>query len=441
LSQGYVLYWMQQAQRVEDNKALIEATREANNLGCCVKVVFCLTDSFPDANYRHYRFMFEGLVEVETKLIELGYDFEIITGVLPNSLESFITSSLKVYTDLGYLKIHSKWRDSVRELCEKQSKEFFIVETEVIVPVELVSNKQEYMAWTFRKKITPLLEEYLIKDALPELKYKKQSDANSSKISSLKYMESYKESDYLRQGHFIGGISKANCLWREFVTNKLSNYSNSNDPSLDLTSKLSPYLHFGQVSTKNLVLEVLEKKKELENEQTIESFDNFLEQIIVRRELAINNVYYNKGYDRFESMTNDWAYKTMKKHAHDKREYIYSLKDFENLKTHDLYWNAAMKEMVITGYMHNYMRMYWCKKIIEWSKCYQEAYDMAIYFNNKYFLDGRDANSYTGVAWCFGLHDRGWTERPVLGKLRYMNSNGLRRKFDIDNYVKRINKL
>ena len=128
-------------------------------------------------------------------------------------------------------------------------------------------------------------------------------------------------------------------------------------------------------------------------------------------------------------MTDGWAYQTMAMHRDDEREYIYTLEELIKCNTHDPYWNDAMREMVETGYMHNYMRMYWCKKILEWSPSYQEAYEHAIYLNNRYFIDGRDPNGYTGVAWCFGKHDHGWKERPIFGKLRYMNANGLKRKF------------
>ncbi|HCZ23721.1 MAG TPA: deoxyribodipyrimidine photolyase, partial [Acholeplasmataceae bacterium] len=170
-----------------------------------------------------------------------------------------------------------------------------------------------------------------------------------------------------------------------------------------------------------------------------ESFDQYVEQLLVRRELAFNYVTYQKGYDQFESMTEPWAYQTMTSHEHDFRPYLYTKEDYISFKTHDPYFNAAMKEMVLTGYMHNYMRMYWAKKIIEWSPNYVYAYEMIKSLNNTYFIDGRDANSYAGIAWCFGKHDRAWTERDIFGKLRYMNAGGLERKFDIQSYVSRMN--
>jgi len=168
--------------------------------------------------------------------------------------------------------------------------------------------------------------------------------------------------------------------------------------------------------------------------------DTFLEELIVRRELAINFVTFNPSYMSFDCLP-DWAKRTLKKHEKDPREYIYSPLEFENGQTHDPYWNAAQKEMVITGKMHGYMRMYWGKKILEWSESPEMGYKIAIDLNNKYELDGRDANGFAGVAWCFGKHDRPWGERPVFGNIRYMNANGLKRKFDIYRYVDRIQKL
>jgi len=144
--------------------------------------------------------------------------------------------------------------------------------------------------------------------------------------------------------------------------------------------------------------------------------------------------FYNKDYDNFNGIP-QWCRKTLKEHEPDKREYIYSTDELENGKTHDPYWNKAQKEMVNTGKMHGYMRMYWGKKIIEWTKTPETAYKTALYLNNKYEIDGRDPNGFTGVAWCFGKHDRPWKKRPKFGSIRYMNARGLKRKFDIEKYL------
>jgi len=196
------------------------------------------------------------------------------------------------------------------------------------------------------------------------------------------------------------------------------------------------YLHFGQISALEIYNVI--SKSDVLNQQAQSAKNQFLEQLIVRRELAINYVTYREGYDNFDTMTNAWAYQTMGIHQWDKRDYLYTQEQMVLGQTHDDYFNTCMLEMVRTGFMHGYMRMYWCKKIIEWTLTHREAYKIAVTLNNRYFIDGRDANSYTGIAWCFGLHDQGFRERAIFGKLRYMNDAGLRRKFDMNQYSRRI---
>jgi deoxyribodipyrimidine photo-lyase len=198
---------------------------------------------------------------------------------------------------------------------------------------------------------------------------------------------------------------------------------------MEFTSGLSPYLHFGQISPLFVALEVKKSGKK--------GKEDFLEELIVRRELAVNFVHYNSAYDSFNCLP-QWAKATLHAHLEDKREYAYSLKDLENAKTHDPYWNAAQEEMRISGKMHGYMRMYWGKKILEWTRSPEEAFRRALYLNNKYNIDGRDPNGFAGVAWCFGKHDRPWKERQIFGKVRYMSSHGLERKFEIEKYVRKI---
>lgn len=200
-------------------------------------------------------------------------------------------------------------------------------------------------------------------------------------------------------------------------------------------SNLSSYLHFGQISAQRVALEVQPFIEYAESQKS------FLEELIVRRELSDNFCFYNKYYDSFEGFPN-WAKKTLNEHRNDKREFIYSLQQFEDAKTHDDLWNAAQIEMTTTGKMHGFMRMYWAKKILEWSASPEDALETAIYLNDKYELDGRDPNGYVGCAWSIGgVHDRAWAERPVFGKIRFMNYNGCKRKFDINSYIKKISLL
>ena len=231
---------------------------------------------------------------------------------------------------------------------------------------------------------------------------------------------------------FRGGASEASKRLELFLEDKLLDYADlRNDPSVGYQSMLSPYLHFGQISPIRIAIKVLGAQA------SVSAKEAYLEELIVRRELAVNYVNYNSNYDCFAGLP-EWSKRTLLSHRKDPREYLYSLNEFENAETHDPIWNAAQNEMRITGKMHGYMRMYWGKKIIEWSENPEDAFNTALYLNNKYELDGRDPNGFAGVVWCFGKHDRPWKERPIFGSVRYMNENGLRRKFDVDKYVERI---
>ncbi|MDZ4120773.1 MAG: hypothetical protein U1C33_00010, partial [Candidatus Cloacimonadaceae bacterium] len=252
---------------------------------------------------------------------------------------------------------------------------------------------------------------------------------------------------------FVGGTSKANLLLEDFIEHKLSHYAAAkSDPAEDYSSNLSPYLHFGQISVLEIVLAVLqstalrpEDVPDLIKYQKQESglrrqVAAFLEELIIRRELSMNFCEYNTAYDLYDCIPH-WARADLEKHCSDERPWNYSLDSLEEANTHDIHWNAAQKEMLLSGKMHNYMRMYWGKKIMEWSFSPEEAFYRIQYLNNKYCLDGRDPNSFAGIAWCFGKHDRPWQERKIFGKVRYMNSEGLKRKFDMPGYHNRIAEL
>jgi len=243
-------------------------------------------------------------------------------------------------------------------------------------------------------------------------------------VSDLKIDHSIKPVPY-----FHGGMSEAKKQLEEFISKKLYRYDDlRNDPNENYVSNLSPYLHFGQISPLYVALQV--------SRNSGKAVDAFLEELIIRRELSMNFVYHNPHYDDYQGLP-DWAKQTLSEQRGNTRDYTYSRAELEQARTHDVYWNAAQREMVITGKMHGYMRMYWGKKILEWTAKPEEAYGTALYLNNKYELDGRDPNGYTGVAWCFGKHDRPWARRPIFGNVRYMSANGLKRKFDAEKYAKK----
>jgi deoxyribodipyrimidine photo-lyase len=428
-----VLYWMQAAQRAEYNHALEFAIQQANELHLPVFVLFGLTDNYPEANLRHYVFMLEGLRQTQTQLENRGIKFLIRLGSPDSAVIKFAKQTAMVITDDGYLRIQRKWRSTAAQNIDCPLYE---VTTNLIVPVRQASFKEEFSAGTFRPRITAKLGCYLKK--LNPLKPKTNSsllDFDSFDIKDInKALAKLKIDRTVKPtGTFTGGTNYAKKLLSNFIEKKLDRFADDrNDPNSDCVSHLSPYLHFGQISPLYAALAVMKVKSP--------GKEAFLEELIVRRELSHNFVWFNQNYDSFDALPH-WAKNTLNFHRRDKRQYIYQLDDLERAKTHDLYWNAAQKEMVLTGKMHGYMRMYWGKKIIEWSKNPQEAFRVALYLNNKYELDGRDPNGFTGVAWCFGKHDRAWSERPIFGKIRYMNAAGLKRKFDIDGYVDKINML
>jgi len=429
----FVFYWMQATQRVEHNQALDYAILLANKLNQPLLVYFSITNNYPEANQRHYYFMLEGLKEIQQSLAQKNIQF-LIQNVSPEiGICSVAKNSSVVVVDCGYTRTERKWRVSVASqiICPMVQ-----VECNVVVPVELASSKEEYGAATIRRKIKKLVTKFLVLNNQPVLKKTKiKTDFSSFEISDLdQAVQNLNVDISVKQVEaFHGGTSRAKQHLREFIDTKLEKYDEQrNDPTKDVSSNMSPYLHFGQISPIFVALKVLESN--------IPSMDAYLEQLIIRRELAFNFVFYNKNYDSFEGLP-EWTQKTLTEHKNDSREYVYSLDELENAKTHDAYWNAAQKQMTLSGKMHGYMRMYWGKKIIEWTKNPQTAYKYMLYLNNKYELDGRDPNGYTGVAWCFGKHDRPWKERPIFGKIRYMNANGLRRKFNIEKYVKQIAQL
>jgi deoxyribodipyrimidine photo-lyase len=431
----YVLYWMQSSQRAEHNLALTYAILEANKLNKPLVAFFGIASDFPEANLRHYYFMLEGLREVSNSL----KDIEVKTIVLNESPEKgavkLAKDSCVVVVDKGYVKTLKLWYKFVAEHIDCP---LIQVEDNVVVPLEEASGKEEYSAATLRPKILKKRQTFLnpLRKRRPEL-VSPNLELNSIDLKNIDEAISALgiDASVTKSSYFKGGTSQAIEYLEDFLENKLAKYSESkNDPTVDYESNMSPYLHFGQISPIYIALKVLDAPV------SDAAKEAFLEELVVRRELAINFVNYNENYDSFAGLPN-WAKNSLWSHKDDHREYLYTLEELENAKTHDPYWNAAQNEMRITGKMHGYMRMYWGKKIIEWSENPKTAFSTALFLNNKYELDGRDPNGYAGIAWCFGKHDRPWKNRAIFGNVRYMNANGLRRKFDIDKYVEKIKQL
>ena len=421
---------MSRDQRMAANWALLHARARAAERGVPLAVVFCLAPGFPGATLRAYDFMLRGLEALEARLAAAQIPFFLLAGEPTETLAAFVRKEKigAVVTDFDPLKIKRRWK---MKLAEALPVAFTEVDTHNVVPAWLASPKLEYGAYTLRPKIHKLLDEFL-------------TDFPALQPQTTAWPRSVQRVDWNRVREGLKGDTSVGPVptWTPgeaggartlglFLSKKLDAYhERRNDPTLDGQSDLSPYLHFGQVSAQKLAWEV--RRRALDTP----SGDSFLEELIVRRELSDNFCLYNEKYDSFEGFP-AWAQKSLNAHRRDKREFLYSTKQFENAATHDDLWNAAQREMVHRGKMHGYMRMYWAKKILEWSASPEEAMATAIYLNDRYELDGRDPNGYAGVAWSIGgVHDRAWFERPVYGQIRYMNANGCKAKFDVAAYVR-----
>jgi deoxyribodipyrimidine photo-lyase len=428
---------MQQSQRARYNHALEYAVQQANKLDRALLVVFGLMDDYPETNLRHYAFMLEGLKETVAALASRGIKMVLRRGHPPEVVLGLGRRASMIVCDRGYLRHQRAWR---KQVAKKAQCPVVQVESDVVVPLEVVSDKAEYAARTIRPKIHRHLASYLVdlkptKAKHPSLGLKVNGldpDHTEELLRKLNLDRSVPPVSDL----FKGGTSRALKRFNGFLRHRLKHYDqHSNQPQTDDISHMSPYLHFGQISPLYLALKL---SRAADTPKAVRNA--YIEQLIVRRELAMNFAFYTPDYDAYACIPG-WAQKTLADHRQDKREYVYNQRQLEKADTHDPYWNASMLEMKHTGFMHNYMRMYWGKKILEWSSSPQKAFRTTLAINNKYFLDGRDPNSYTGVAWIYGVHDRAWGERPIFGKTRYMAASGLERKCDITAYVKKVGGL
>ena len=427
----YTLYWMQQSQRSQCNHALEFAIQRANENGDRLLVCFGVTSEYPEASLRHFRFMMQGLQQTETSLASRNIPFVVRIGPPADVAIKLAKEASEVVCDRGYLRHQRDWR---KQLARSIRCRVWQVESDAIVPVEKASDKREYAARTIRSKLQEAAQEFLSPLATTAI------DKHSLNLG-IKGEELHNLDGILDQmpidrkvdpvDWLTGGTSQAKRRLRQFLENSLSDYEDRNEILKEHVSFLSPYLHFGQISPVDVALDLQSQGG------SGQAINAFLEELLVRRELAINFVHYEKDYDSLKCLP-QWAAETLAQHEDDPREHRYTAGELEDAQTHDDAWNAAMTEMKHRGYLHNHLRMYWGKKIIQWTNTTQHAYRVAIDLNNRYFLDGRDANSYANVLWLFGLHDRAHAERPVFGKVRFMSASGLRRKFDVDQYVTQI---
>jgi len=423
-----VLYWMVRDKRVNDNWALLEAQKIAFKNNAPLLVCFNYNNNYSQANERHYQFLFDGLKEVHSSLGKLNIQFHLLQGktvqVIPEFIEKYKVGHLIV--DFSPLKVY---KNRLKKVLQKTSIPVSQVDAHNIVPVWKASEKKEFAAYTIRPKIKRLLPDYLTD--IPKLtKHPYILDVIQNKINWDKALSSLRLDESVRPLDWVNPGEKSAHELLKKIKSGLVNYNEQrNDPNLDKLSSMSPFFHYGHIAPQRVALEIKNSNLPLDDK------DAYLEEMIVRRELADNFCHYEKNYDQFEGF-HAWAQKTLNEHRNDEREFVYSPEEFEYSETHDDLWNAAQDEMKIKGKMHGFMRMYWAKKILEWSPSPEIAQQIAIELNDKYQIDGRDPNGYTGIAWSIGgIHDRAWFERPVFGKIRFMNYNGCKRKFNVQTYI------
>jgi deoxyribodipyrimidine photo-lyase len=432
---GPVVYWMSRDQRALDNWALLYAQDMAMKKKVPLLVSFSLANDYLGANLRHYGFMLKGLRELEGALSRKNIPFFLLRGNPPDVLPGFLhrTRAGLLVCDFNPLRIKKEWESGV---ASKTEIPLHVVDAHNVVPCWIASLKQEYAAYTFRPKLKRLIPRYLV--AFPRLK--KHPHIWRERLKTIRWEAVSRSLDVDRSVSELlrpaPGENAGRKALAAFLASGLAHYERDrNDPSKEGQSGLSPYLHFGQLSAARVALEVQKSGAPAEARAA------FMEELLVRRELSDNFCHYNPDYDNLNGLP-EWARRSLDKHRRDRRPHIYARAELENARTHDPFWNAAQKEMVNTGKMHGYMRMYWAKKMLEWTESPDEAIETAVSLNDTYELDGRDPNGYAGILWSIGgLHDRAWKERPIYGKVRYMSAAGLRAKFDMSTYLRRVEAL
>jgi len=435
-----IVYWMQRAQRGVDNPAVDLAIAIGNQLNLPVIAYFSAISNFPHANLRHYTFLNQGLADIEEDLAERNVTF-VVRRPPNNSLEALLreVDAAMVLGDENPCREPERWR---KVLARRLDLPFWTVDADVVVPSS-VFPKHQYMLHIMRPKLNAELPKYLV--PLPGTQARKtwprprdfESFAARNDVT-----EGWRNLDRSVRpvDSFTGGTHAALKRLNHFIKNQLADYDRQrNHPEVDGTSQMSPYLHFGHISPLTIALAVDDAVKRGAASQAAR--DSYINELIGWRELSVNFVKHVPNYDSVECAP-EWAQKTLREHARDRRDPIYTLEQLERAETYDELWNAAQMQMVKMGWMHNYLRMYWAKKILEWTPNPAKAWEYAVILNDKYELDGRDPNGYNGIAWAIGgVHDRPWFDRPIFGTIRYMSGGSTGKKFDSKRYIRQVEEL
>ena len=436
---SYVVYWTQMNRRVDSNQALAYAADQANALRLPLLVYEGLTCTYMEANARMHTFILQGVAEQQKRVEALGagYCFYLRKRKDDDNtvLYQLSADAALVVTDDYPTFIAARHNASVPA---RIGVAFHAVDASCVVPMNFFT-KREWAAYTIRPKIQRVLRAHLKPvpriELLNRWRLPRPRWHTSVTDSTVQSLTAACEIDQAVKPSlsFTGGRLAAEKHLHSFLQSRLRRYAGEkNSPGNHATSDLSPYLHFGQISALEVALAAegyAEEHKLIVTE--------FLEELIVRRELAFNFVLYCDNYDSLDALP-EWVQITMRKHANDRREFLYAPEQFEWARTHDALWNACQKEMLLRGKIHGYYRMYWGKKIMEWSPSLKQAHQTMLHIHDRYALDGRDPNTYTSILWCFGLHDRPWGERPIFGTIRYMGFDGMKRKTDVPGYIREI---
>lgn len=429
-----VVYWMQHAQRALDNPALDLAIELGNELNLPVVAFFSAISNYPGANLRHYVFLNEGFADIQQDLEERNVSF-VLRRPPDNVLERFLedVGAAMVIGDENHCREPERWR---KVLAHRISLPFWTVDADVVVPSGLFP-RRFFALHHFKPKLYAELPKYMV--PMPIIRAKKSWDRPPS-------MDSFPVHEDVTRGWtkldrsvgpvdtFHGGTHAALVRLKKFVDHGLATYPEQrNHPETDGTSRMSPYLHYGHISPLTIALAVEDAYKSGAVPQAAR--DSFLSELIGWRELSVNFVRYDPNYDSIEC-ADSWAQQSLLEHSRDPRAHIYTLEQLERAETYDELWNAAQIQMNRFGWMHNRLRMYWAKKILEWTPTPAIGYGYAVQLNDKYFVDGRDPNGYAGIAWSMvGKHDRPWFDRPIFGKVRYMSGASTGKKFNSKRYI------
>jgi deoxyribodipyrimidine photo-lyase len=450
-----VVYWMQRAQRGRDNHALDKAIAVGNALGLPVVAYFAGIKNFPSANLRHYAFLGQGLPDVEEDCAERGVGFvmrragnETATAERPgpeDHMRFFAdVQAAMVIGDENPMRVPEQWRVKIANALGKQKIPFWTVDADVVVPSKLLE-KAQFSAAVARPRLYGALGEFLVPFENPkaEVTWKQPHGLHADDVRAdithgwTDFDRSVKPVEAWTGGH-RAGLKRLKHFCEELLVNYDADRSR---PEVDGSSKMSPYLHYGHLGPQTIALAVDAAAKKHPTAEMKKSRDGYFNELIVWRELSVNFVRYQAEYDS-PGCADNWAKETIEEHDKDEREVLYKLDQMELGRTHDELWNAAQLQMVRYGWMHNYLRMYWAKKILEWTPDVAAAMKVGVYLNDKYEIDGRDPGGYAGIAWSMlGKFDRAWFDRPVFGKRRYMSGGSTGRKFGSELYIAQVKGL